>query len=130
MAGSTTISSGVTAAPSRRFCAPSTISRSPAETPSVTTQSLPDVRLAVITRVSALSSAVTNIAVVSPRALWPTARCGSRKAPSISPSESSARTYMPGSSSRRGLAIFTRIAKVPVASLTVASADWMEPTSP
>ncbi len=89
--------------------------------PELASQLLPTLRPTSITRCSSLPSAATNIAVASPLVLRVTARCGTRKLFSATPSSITARTYMPGSSSRSGLGNAARTASVPVLWLTLDS---------
>ncbi len=128
VAGSILISFAVTSCPGLTFWPPSAMTRSPSATPEVTSQSLPMLRDTTRRRACALPSAPTTSAMASPCASRVTARCGTRKLSGETPSSMVALTYMPGHSSRSGLGNCTLTAKVPVSSLTFASAKANVPS--
>ena len=104
---------GATTAPSRTFCSPSTITRSPAFSPSSMTQRLstrgPTVTLRNVTLLSAPTTAM----------LWRfcsscTARCGISRAPFFVSMSNRTRPNWPGRTSRSGLTNLIWMAIVPV----------------
>ena len=97
--------------------------------PLVMTQDSPNACAASTGRASTLFSALTTITSALPRGSRLTAACGSMITFSRLPSASCARTYMPGSRSRRGFGNTARSVTLPVPGSTAASVSSSRPAS-
>ncbi len=113
--------------PGRTFCTPSTITRSPAVRPDVTSHRSPMAREASMVRCSTLPSTPSTSAVASPLGLREMACWGTSSASCLTPSLSTARTYILGSSSWRGFGNTARSVTAPVLSSTDTSENCSRP---
>ena len=103
------------------------MTRSPGFSPSSTSHLSPIASAVVSTRVWAWPAASTIMATGRPASSRVMACCGARMAWGLSPSATTARTYMPGSSTPLGLGKMARSVTAPVVWSTVTSVNCSLP---